>query len=409
MTSSAGDAEAVGVVEDVADDVVALHHALGKAGRPRGVHDVGGAVGIDGGAAARQLGVGDRRRRRAAGPPRRACRAPASPSRITRRSAGAAPHASAPARCARRLGQQLLDHRQIVDAVRAVGGDQRRRVRLGDDVRHVAGAEAGVDRHQHRADLGDGEEQEDELRPVAEPQADVIAGRDAGGDQRLGGAVDLVAQLGERPAPPLEPQRLALRPALRRRGRSGHRSVSFSNHIDSPAETTDRARRSHLSPSVPRARQLDSSPIRRSRRSSASATLASMKRVSRRAARVELAGAAQAHGLALDLGGLAVEHALELVPVGAHACGARRGEVALDQGQQLLEAPPRRVGRRRGAAARRAPPAARRRRSRAGTRRRTASRGCPSSAAGRRDRSGRRAIMLAVVVPTGSACMQTAK
>ena len=96
----------------------------------------------------------------------------------------------------------------------AVGGDQRRRVGLHDDVGHVAGAKARVDRHQHGADLGDGEEEKDVLGPVAEPQADVIARRDARRDQRLRGAIDLVAQLGERPAPALEPQRLALAPAL---------------------------------------------------------------------------------------------------------------------------------------------------------------------------------------------------
>jgi len=112
--------------------------------------------------------------------------------------------------------QQRLDHRQVVDAVGAVGGDQRRGVRLDDHIGYVAGAKAGVDGHQDRADLGGGEEQEDVLGPVAEPQADVVAGLHAAGDQRLGGPIDLLAQGGERPSPFLAGERLAVAPAVRR-------------------------------------------------------------------------------------------------------------------------------------------------------------------------------------------------
>jgi hypothetical protein len=110
--------------------------------------------------------------------------------------------------------QQLLDHRQVVDGARAVGADQGCGVGLGHDVGHVPRPEAGVDRHQDGADLGDGEEREEVLRAVAQPQADVIAGLDTCRDQPPGDTIGLFAELSEGPATPLEAERLTVAPPL---------------------------------------------------------------------------------------------------------------------------------------------------------------------------------------------------
>ena len=83
------DGHQAGAFLDVVDQRVRAHHALGKAGRARGVHDEGRGGGIDGAGARRQIVGRDLGRRPGeCAPSRRFRLAAASPSRITRRSIG---------------------------------------------------------------------------------------------------------------------------------------------------------------------------------------------------------------------------------------------------------------------------------------------------------------------------------
>ena len=79
----------------------------------------------------------------------------------------------------------LADHGEVVDRPGAVGEEHRGGVRLAEDVGHVLGAEAGVDRHEHRADLHDGEHRVDPLGTVDHPERDLVPRRDAEGQEPL--------------------------------------------------------------------------------------------------------------------------------------------------------------------------------------------------------------------------------
>ena len=249
-------------------------------------------------------------------------------------------------------GQQLFDHRQVVDAVGAVGGDQRRRVRLHDDVGHVAGAKAGVDRHQHGADLGDGEEEEDVLGPIAEPQADVIARCHARRDQRLRGAVDLVAQRARTTSAVPRSRAPRARPSARRRDRSGRRTSAFEPHGSGRVRRCVRRAGTILC-----ARQLRRSGARRSRSTlsvRAPATIGLHEAGQQPPGRIVLAGATQAQRPSLRLprprrralarGRPSTSRTLRAV------ASASRARPACSS---VVEAPPRRVA--RTASRRRAP------------------------------------------------------
>ena len=88
--------------------------------------------------------------------------------------------------------------------------DQETAVGLRQDVREVARAEPRVDRHEHRADLLDGKGDEDPLVAVVEPQGDVLAGPDPGGDQAPRRLVDARRNLAKRIARRPEHQPLAV-------------------------------------------------------------------------------------------------------------------------------------------------------------------------------------------------------
>ena len=115
------------------------------------------------------------------------------------------------------LGQRnhLADHVQVVHRPGDVVGDQRRAIRLAHHVFEVVGAEAGVDRHVHGADLGQREHQEQPRGPIVEPQGDMIPALHAERHQRLRRPVDLVPDICERVALVLEDQRFAISEASR--------------------------------------------------------------------------------------------------------------------------------------------------------------------------------------------------
>ncbi len=106
----------------------------------------------------------------------------------------------------------LADHGEIVDRPGAVGEDHRGGVRLAEDVGHVLGAEARVDRYEHGADLHDGEHRVDPLGTVDHPERDLVPRRDAEGQESLRHRVDACVHLGERPASSLEGERLPRTP-----------------------------------------------------------------------------------------------------------------------------------------------------------------------------------------------------
>ena len=88
-------------------------------------------------------------------------------------------------------------------------------VGLRQDVGEVARPEARVDRHEHRADLLDGEGDEDPVVAVVQPQGDVLAVPDPGRDQAPRRLVDARRDLAEGIARGAEHQRLAVRQAGR--------------------------------------------------------------------------------------------------------------------------------------------------------------------------------------------------
>jgi hypothetical protein len=184
---------------------VAVHDALGNAGRPRRVHEERQVVGID--------GLGTRRQRRLVDPRRsleQLC------PRDRRRSGRLAEHHDAlerrqPARAVH--GHQLAHDGEIVHRARSLGEDERAGARLREDVGDVVGPETRVDWHQHGADLEHGKRGLDPLGPVEHPERHAITGSDAERDQSARHAVDAGRDLREGPAPTAEAERLARPPA----------------------------------------------------------------------------------------------------------------------------------------------------------------------------------------------------
>src|SRR5205823_5629284 len=67
---------------------------------------------------------------------------------------------------------------------------------------------------EHGADPGDGEEDEQVLGAVDEPETDVVARLDAGRDEPLRHTIGLFAELGEGPPPSFEAERLTVSPTF---------------------------------------------------------------------------------------------------------------------------------------------------------------------------------------------------
>ena len=107
----------------------------------------------------------------------------------------------------------------VVDRSRPVDDDQGGRVGLVDGVLRVLGPVAGVQRDGDGADGGDGVHEEQPLRAVRHPDADLVAGLDADADQAAGHPVDLGGELGVGPAPVAEDQGLTVAPATGRLAR----------------------------------------------------------------------------------------------------------------------------------------------------------------------------------------------
>ena len=209
------DGHAQGAFLDIADQLVRPHHALGKPGRARRVHDEGRRGGIDRAGAGGQM-IGGRRCRRRAGE-----RGPVDGSRLGRVAeqdhARAAGDSADRRTAAPEAGKETAsrDHGGIVDGPGTIVRDQETAVGLRQDVGEIARAEPRVDRHQHRADLLDGKGDEDPLVAVVEPQGDVLAGPDPGGDQAPRRLVDARRDLAKRVARRPEHQPLAVRQAGR--------------------------------------------------------------------------------------------------------------------------------------------------------------------------------------------------
>ena len=118
---------------------------------------------------------------------------------------------------ARRLGEELGDHRRVVGRIGRPGGDDERpQVGVGDDVPELVGLEAAVDGHHDRPELRRPEEREHELEPVRHQDPDVVARADAEGAQRARVPVDQARELGVAHARVGEDERLVVAPPLRR-------------------------------------------------------------------------------------------------------------------------------------------------------------------------------------------------
>ena len=109
--------------------------------------------------------------------------------------------------------QHVRQHRRVVDGAGAVDADPGAAVGLAHRVGHVFRAVAGVERHQHGADLGDGEDEKEPFGPVVHPERDVLALLHTERHQPLGDAVHLPVELAVGPARAAADQRLAGAPA----------------------------------------------------------------------------------------------------------------------------------------------------------------------------------------------------
>ncbi len=120
------------------------------------------------------------------------------------------------------LGERL----QIVHRPRVVGADERRRVRLAQDVAQLVGLVARVERHHHRADHRAAVLGEEPLGPRGQPERDLVVPLDALGQQTAGHALRLAMELrvGDAPIrrddglarpPRARPSRRACRPRSR--------------------------------------------------------------------------------------------------------------------------------------------------------------------------------------------------
>ncbi len=110
------------------------------------------------------------------------------------------------------LGERL----QVVHRSRVVGADERRRVRLAQDVAQLVGLVARVERHHHRADHRAPVLDEEPLGPRGQPEGDFVVLLDAQGQQAAGHALRLAQEPRVGDAPIRRDDGLALRPA------SGH-------------------------------------------------------------------------------------------------------------------------------------------------------------------------------------------
>ncbi len=143
-----------GVAREVA---VGELHALGERGSPRGVDHVAHVVGRERG----PLRPGQRRARRA--------------SRRSRRDR--------PPIRARGARADPLDRRPEVEAQEAVRREQSAALALAEAVGELVRLVARVDGHRDRAQDPERVPGEDPLRPVRQPEAHAIAGRDPAGPQ----------------------------------------------------------------------------------------------------------------------------------------------------------------------------------------------------------------------------------
>jgi hypothetical protein len=199
-----GGAEPPDAVDGAADQRVVAHHALGEPGGARRVHDEDGVGGAH---------------RRGTSPHQRAI-----PPLCRRDRVGEAdgPGVARIALHDEPGRSRLARHREVVDGAGHVVGDQGGGVGLAQHVLEVGGAEARVDRHVDGADAGQREHQEDPLRAVGEPDANLLARLDAEAEQAGGVALHLALDVAERVAPLLEDQGLAVAEAPRRlRGQRG--------------------------------------------------------------------------------------------------------------------------------------------------------------------------------------------
>ena len=293
-----GDRESLHSVALVAEEAVAAHHPLGEAGGSGGEHDEEGVVhrylprprgerrvayraprreegGEGGDALVLVLRDGDdpfEPREALAPQARMRVRAPAvagavgaaAPDAADRRVGTSAGLAGGPVAGGEALRDQLAHHGEVVDRAGDVVGDEGRAVALAHRVLEVAGAEAGVGGDEDRADAGDREQEVDPFGGVVEPEAHLVARRDAERDESFRRLVDPPRDLREglphRPEDerlPLAPPRGGPRrqlpdrgaavpaPAVARRqpaGRAGHPVVQAS-HPTSASAPLGRSRR----------------------------------------------------------------------------------------------------------------------------------------------------------------------
>ena len=83
----------------------------------------------------------------------------------------------------RPAGRQFVQKPQVVEAAKAVHGDQQHGVGLAQHVAQFVAPVEKVDRHCHRPDARDGEFDGYELRVIGHQHRYVVAWLDAGGQQ----------------------------------------------------------------------------------------------------------------------------------------------------------------------------------------------------------------------------------
>ena len=93
------------------------------------------------------------------------------------------------------LRANLRQHGEIIRRFETVDEEQRLGVALGQHVAQLKRAIGGIDGHQHDAQPGSRQLQDDPLRHVGGPKGHVVAAFQTEGQQSPGGFIDLLGQL----------------------------------------------------------------------------------------------------------------------------------------------------------------------------------------------------------------------
>ncbi len=132
---------------------------------------------------------------------------------------------------AREVASDLGEHGEVVDPDEGVDHEQGGRLGVIQDIADLVALVAGVHRDDDRADPGDGEVDDDPLRDVRHPQADLVPLLHAELDQPARKPVDLGGELAVRAATVPEDDRRAVGERRRRvRKDSGKRSHGLTSN-----------------------------------------------------------------------------------------------------------------------------------------------------------------------------------